>query len=325
MPPGARSVGSVQIVPLLDAVTRSSGTTAESFPGGRPETWDEARRRHPGVFEGDRWRLHVRCFVLRSEGTTVLVDAGVGPESSPAFSWSGVRGRLPEELEAAGIDPAEIDTVVITHVHDDHLGWTVAEGSTAPMFPNARYLVHPADWELMASGDDPEDRVIFEAELAPLERAGVLELAADRVALTSELTVVHAPGHTPGHQVVLIDSGEARAIVSADLVNHPGQLLQPGLNGLSDFEPERAAATRAAFLERIEREGRLVAPSHFPEPFGRVVRDGARWAWRPIGVGCPAWTRASPSPPRAPACSAPARSARSSPTPSSCTACTGGT
>ncbi len=262
-------------------MTHSSHPTVENYPDIRPEIWSEARRRHPGVFDADRWRLFVRCTALRSQGRTILVDAGVGPPSVPAFAWSGVRGRLPEELAAAGIDPAEVDTVVITHVHDDHLGWTVGEGSDVPMFANAGYLVHRADWELMASADDPEDRETFEAVLAPLQRADVLRLVDGGIALTPELTVEPAPGHTPGHQVLLVDSGDARAIVSGDLVNHPAQLLQPWAAGLSDTDPTLAAATRAAFVERIVREGRLVLPSHFGEPSGRIVPDGDRWDWRP--------------------------------------------
>jgi glyoxylase-like metal-dependent hydrolase (beta-lactamase superfamily II) len=252
----------------------------ESFPGGRPETWEAARLRHPGAFGGDRWRLHIRCFLLRSAGRTILVDAGLGPEGAPAFAWSGVAGSLPAALHEAGIGPLEVDVVVVTHVHDDHLGWTTLEGTGRPRFARAEHLVHPADWELMASADDPEDREIFRVALEPIERAGLLRLASDRVELTHDITVVHAPGHTPGHQVVLVDSGRRRAIVSGDLVNHPAQLLQPGLNGSSDMDPARAADTRAAFLERIEWEDRLVFPAHFPAPAGRFVREGGARDWR---------------------------------------------
>ncbi len=281
MPHGARRVGAVEVVSLCDGVVLLSEPATESFPGASAEIWAETRERYPDVFGDERWRLHVRCTLLRSEGRTILVDTGVGPESAPAFAWSAIRGELPIELKAAGIDPSEVEIVVITHVHDDHLGWNVAEGTADPLFPNARYLIHRADWDLMTSSDDEEDRAIFDAVLAPLERADVLEISGDRTALTSELTLVHAPGHTPGHQVVLIDSGDGRAIVTGDLVNHPVQLLQPGVNATSDFEPERAATTRAAFLERIEREGRIVFPTHLPEPSGRFEPDGDRWSWRP--------------------------------------------
>jgi glyoxylase-like metal-dependent hydrolase (beta-lactamase superfamily II) len=165
-------------------------------------------------------------------------------------------------------------------VHDDHLGWTTVEGTGHPRFGRAEHVVHAADWALMASTDDPEDREIFRVTLEPIERAGLLRLSDDRVELTTDLTVVHAPGHTPGHQVILVDSEGRRGIVSGDLVNHPAQLLQPGLNGSSDMDPSRAAGTRARFLERIDQEERLVFPSHFPSPAGRVVREGSAWDWR---------------------------------------------
>lgn len=282
MPHGSSSVGRVDVTALCDAVVDSSEASEASFPGASEAVWAETRERYPGVFgEQGRWRLQVHCFVLRSDGRTVLVDTGIGPESAPAFAWSATRGRLPQELTAAGISPEEIDDVVITHVHDDHLGWTVAEASTTPLFPNARYVVHSADWSLMAEASDEEDRATFAALLEPLERAGVLERSEDRLTITDELTLVHAPGHTPGHQVVVIDSGDARALISGDLVNHPVQLLQPGVNGTSDGDPALAATTRAGWLERLGREGRLVCPAHFPEGFGRFVADGERWSWVP--------------------------------------------
>jgi glyoxylase-like metal-dependent hydrolase (beta-lactamase superfamily II) len=282
VPHGSIRIGSVEIVALCDGVVLASRPATESFPGIGADVLAEARERYPAVFHHERWRLHVHAFLLRSGGRTILVDAGIGPESVPAYSWSHTRGALPEELSAAGVTPTDVDTLVVTHVHDDHLGWSVAEGSSEPMFPNARYLIHRADWDLMATTEDEEDRVTFDAVLAPLDRAGVLQLTGAGLRLTPEIGIVHAPGHTPGHQILLVDDGSDRAIVSGDLVNHPGQLLQPGLNGTSDFEPERAAATRAAFLERVDREDRVVAAAHLPEALGRVVRDGDRWAWRAL-------------------------------------------
>ena len=283
MPHGTLLVGRVEVIALCDAVVVAAGSSQGKFPGGSSETWTEARDRYAEVFgEAGAWRLHVHCFVIRSGGRTVLVDTGIGPESAPAFAWTATRGRLPEELDAAGVSPGEVDQVLITHVHDDHLGWNVGEDAGAPLFANARYVVHEADWSMMADATDEEDRTIFASELAPLERSGVLVRSQQHLEITDEVTLVHAPGHTPGHQVVLIDSDAAGAVLSGDLVNHPVQLLQPGVNGSTDMEPGLAAETRAAWLERIDREDRLVCPVHLPEPFGRFLPDGDRHLWTPL-------------------------------------------
>lgn len=283
MPHGSLLVGRVEVTALCDGVVLASEPSEDDFPGASVVVWAETRERYPDAFgERDRWRLHVHCFVLRSDGRTVLVDTGIGPESAPAFAWSATRGRLLQELAAAWISPEEIDDVVITHVHDDHIGWNVAEASTTPLFPNARYVVHSADWSLMAEASDEEDRATFAALLEPLERAGVLERSDGRMTVTDELTLVHAPGHTPGHQVAVIDSGDARALISGDLVNHPVQLLQPGVNGTSDGDPALAATTRAGWLDRLDTEPRAICPAHFPEPFGYFVADGARHRWEPV-------------------------------------------
>ena len=282
MPHGSLRIGRVEVVSLCDGVT-FGGAAQESFPGVSDEAWAESKARYPwAIGEQDEWRLHVHASLLRSEGRTILVDTGVGPETAPAFAWSALRGSLPQELATVGVDAAEVQLVVITHVHDDHLGWTTVETSQDPSFPNARYLIHGADWELMSHGTDEESVGIFAATMAPLEAAGVVQLTEERLRLTGELTLIHAPGHTPGHQVVTIDSGEARAIVSGDLVNHPAQLLQPGLNGTTDGDPELARATRAEWLERIGREDRIVIPSHFQEGFGRFVPQGDHHAWGPL-------------------------------------------
>jgi glyoxylase-like metal-dependent hydrolase (beta-lactamase superfamily II) len=120
--------------------------------------------------------------------------------------------------------------------------------------------------------------------LAPLERTGLLDLVEAPVELTGDLLVEHAPGHTPGHQVVLIDSEGERALVSADLVNSPVMLLQPGVNGETDGDPARAWETRRAYLEMAADEERIAIPTHFPEPFGRFAREGDRFSWVPEGA-----------------------------------------
>jgi len=276
----SRRVGGVEIVPLCDVVTRTASAAA-SFPGASDDAWAEVRERYPWSLDADGWRLHVHAFLLRTDHRAILVDTGVGPESAPAFAWTRQRGGFDRELAETGVDPADVDTVVVTHVHDDHVGWNVAEGTSDPWFANARYLVHRADWEWIGSSEDEEDRAIFDATLRPLERTGLVDLVDEPVELSDDLLVRHAPGHTPGHQVVTVDSRGERAILAGDIANHPVMLLSPGVNGDTDHDPELALRTRAALVDAITREDRLVASSHFAEPFGRYVADGTRHLWVP--------------------------------------------
>src|SRR5258705_9376101 len=141
-------VGPYVVVPLLDGAAGLEGTIEDSFTAPDPSSWTEWRERHPEVFtpEGG-WFLHVRCFLVRADEDTIVVDTGVGPASSPSQAWwGGDPGRLLDELAAAEVDPEDVDTVVITHLHDDHIGGVLLNGGE-PAFPNAEYLVQRPDWE----------------------------------------------------------------------------------------------------------------------------------------------------------------------------------
>jgi glyoxylase-like metal-dependent hydrolase (beta-lactamase superfamily II) len=151
-------------------------------------------------------------------------------------------------------------------------------------FPRARYLVGTADWEAFHR-PDVQARFPFsfvETSITPLERFGALELVAGDHTLTGELAPRAAPGHTPGHMMLQIDSEEDRALLVADALLHPAQVTGPGRSSMFDMDPERDRQTRRALLDRLESDALLFAASHFPEPaFGRVVREGGRQYWQP--------------------------------------------
>ena len=275
MPHGSIHVGSIEIVALCDGVLSSEESIASSFPRVPDETWPRLLEEHPECATDDgRWRLHDHCYLIRAGGRTILFDTGFGPATAPAFAWSGTEGRLLEELADAGAGLAHVDVVAISHVHDDHLGW-LATPDGHPRFPNARYLVNGADIDALRNGD-VEDTGVFEATLAPLERAGVLDASEDRTRVAPGLELVHAPGHTPGHQVLVVDDGDGRAILSADTTNHPALVEEPTWSGTSDGDLDRAAQTRATLLDLAEREHRIWITTHFADPFVRLVREDGR-------------------------------------------------
>jgi glyoxylase-like metal-dependent hydrolase (beta-lactamase superfamily II) len=279
---GTVTVGAVQITALCDVVGDFPVALGLAFPGVERAAWEPYRRRYPEAFGGtDRWRLRDWCFVVRARDRVVLVDTGVGEAGTPGASWIGAPGRLPQELAAAGVEPDEIDVVLLTHLHLDHVGWNLAwdDDRPRPRFPQARYLLQRADWELFASQGDDNDREAFERCVRPLQTLGVVELLdGDRV-LGPELTVLHTPGHTPGSQSLLVRSGGDAALLWGDVANHPAQLAEPAWSPRSDVRPEQARRTRQALLDRVETERMWLAPAHFPQPFGAVIRVEGRRRW----------------------------------------------
>lgn len=264
----AESIAGIRVVPLCDAIGPMHESMRrpllETFPGSTPRQWARIRLEHPEVFGPDgEWILWFYCFVLDiPDGPTVLVDTGVGDRSSPAASWAPVPGGLREALSSAGLSPADIDVVVLTHLHSDHASETVTDGE--PVFPNARHVVQQRELEWIAA--DPESPV-GERKLRPLREAGCLDPLQDRSRLAEKVELLPTPGHTPGHQSVVLD--EHRLVVAGDVVLHPIHLADHSVRYAHDEDPAAAVVTRAALLERVRERGGLVAVPHLPVPFVR--------------------------------------------------------
>jgi len=269
-PNGAIRIGAVELTPLLDGAQDLGGPIEESFPSVPKEAWPGINAEHPRLLSAaGTWRLHVRCTLVRLPGRTILVDTGVGFVFSP--SWFGASGRLLEELSAIGVAPAEIDTVVVTHVHDDHIGGTVTADRQIA-FPGARHVIQRADfeWEREWAEREEEDRVLFDALLRPLEEAAAIELVEGDRTLAAGVRLRHLPGHTPGHQIVDIEADGRRVVIAGDTFNHPAQIGSPDWFAGSDDNPEQANASRRTLLADVADIDAILAPSHFAVPFGRI-------------------------------------------------------
>lgn len=286
------TVGHIEVLALLDGVGDLKGPMADSFPDVPREALESFRDRAPGVYGGaGTWRLHVRAWLVRHPGGVALVDTGLGARGAPGPEWFGAPGRLLDALRETGTPPDAIDTVVLSHVHDDHLGGTVIlpdgdDAEPVPAFPRATYLLQRADreWQSELARADEEDRVIDTLLLRPLERAGQLTLLDGDHAIADGIEAHIAPGHTPGHQIVRLRSRSARAIITADTFNHPIQIPHPDWPSGTDVIPAQAAATRRAVLaELLSHPGTTISPTHFAEAYGRVGAgtDGLA-TWLPI-------------------------------------------
>ncbi len=143
-------VGNVEIVSLLDTVMQFDWKMF--FPNNSPADFDPYRDKYPDSHGEGKFQTYAHCYALRSQGRTILCDTGLGP--GPIAWLGGIRGRLLDDMRDKGVQPEEVDIVVFTHLHGDHVGWNLTPDHRAT-FPNARYLVPQADWDFYASKRAP--------------------------------------------------------------------------------------------------------------------------------------------------------------------------
>jgi glyoxylase-like metal-dependent hydrolase (beta-lactamase superfamily II) len=286
------SVGNVEVLALTDHVGDFPMPLSQVFPTVPEDAWAPFRQRYPELFSGpETWRNHYGCYLLRSQGRTILVDTGLGSKATNPGAVDkyagGVDGQLLAELHAVGVRLEEVDTVFFTHLHPDHVGWNLSQGETnpRPTFPRARYVVPQTDWETFKKPEIQAETSFpfWEETLGPLETLGVLELVPGEHALTSEITAIPSPGHTPGHMSVAIVSGGERAFILGDVACHPAQITETdwSMKTPLDKDPELAAQVRKHVLDRVEAEHSTLVACHFPEPgFGHLVRVEGRRYWQ---------------------------------------------
>jgi glyoxylase-like metal-dependent hydrolase (beta-lactamase superfamily II) len=271
------------------------------------ESWLAPDHWHPAT---DAYHAAVQTWVLRSAGKTILVDTGVGNGRDrpqiPMFDHldTGFLHRLAD----VGVRPGEVDVVVNTHIHYDHVGWNTVggDGDWEPAFPNATYLMPATDQRYFAP-ENAHRRPAPRSEHELLRQQGSLLVYADSVApvlgratlwedayrVDENLTLEPAPGHTPGSCVLRVRSGGDRAVFVGDVLHSPVQILEPAHNSCFCEDRPRAVATRRRLLEQAADEGETVIPAHFAGAGAvEVTRDGTRFLIsRWVGVSEPTGVR----------------------------------
>lgn len=269
-------VGNVEILSLLDLVFAFPYSAA--FPSVPPDKWEPYKQLYPRSWDKQgNWATNAQAFLLRTASGAILVDTGMGP--GPHEMLGGATGNLLGDMQSKGVRPGEVGTVIFTHLHFDHCGWSVRDGR--PVFPNARYLAPEADWTTFSRDLQANPHIASQVE--PLQRLGIMELVAGEKTVSPEVVIVPTPGHTPGHQSVVVASAGERAFILGDVFNHPAQVNETEWNAGFDGDPSTAAATRKRVMERLEADGSAVAAGHYPAPgIGRIVREGGRRLFREL-------------------------------------------
>jgi glyoxylase-like metal-dependent hydrolase (beta-lactamase superfamily II) len=229
-------------------------------------------------------RIAIQALCVEADGRRIVVDTCMGNgkrRGGLLERFAGLQTDLLDRLTALGFGPGEVDTVVCTHLHVDHVGWNtrLEAGRWVPTFPRARYVVSARDLEHWSASADPMHAPAFADSVQPVVDAGLVDAVDPGHDISPSVSLIATPGHTPGHVSVRIASSGEVAYVTGDLVHTPAQLTHPEWSSVADGDPVLAQENRRSFGDRVIAEGALVIGTHFPAPTaGRLVRDPAvRW------------------------------------------------
>ena len=237
---------------------------------------DDAKRMLTEQFRPGR-RTSVNCYLVYSGGRLALVETGSGDYLLPTA------GKLQRNLKAAGVDPADIDTVILTHMHPDHSAGLTDPATGQKFFPNAELVVHqnePKHWQddgAMSRADERARKMYFQCareQMAPYHNQ--MRTFDRAVEVFPGVTSMPLPGHTPGHSGYMVASGGESLLIWGDIIHVPEvQVARPEVTMMFDTDPDAAAATRKRTFDMVATDKQLVAGMHVHFPgFARVVRQG---------------------------------------------------
>jgi glyoxylase-like metal-dependent hydrolase (beta-lactamase superfamily II) len=185
-----------------------------------------------------------------------------------------------DRLRGTGVEPDEIEFVVNTHLHFDHVGGhtRLVDGAWRPTFPAAHYVMSAEEfryWQSIPESAIADQHAGFSDSVLPVYEAGLVDLVADDHVVTDGVRLVPSPGHAPHHVSVMIESGGRSAVITGDVMHHPCQIAYPDW-GASNFDASQAQASRSHLIERFADSDTLIIGSHFANPVaGRIRREGA--------------------------------------------------
>lgn len=257
----------------------------EQFLPGRGERDLDPMREWLGPFlmpGGAQLGLQIQSFCVEVDGLKVLVDTCVGngkPLTGGMEAMANLDTPMLANLTEAGFGPDDVDLVICTHLHFDHVGWnTVKAGESpdapwVPTFRKARYVLAAADVEHWRVTDGPYNT--FPVGVQPLLDAGVADLVPMDHRVSASLRLIPTPGHSPGHVSVRVESAGQAAQITGDMVHTPVQLAQPSWSSVADTDGVAAALTRQKVVDELTDSTILVLGTHFSGPSaGWLTRDG---------------------------------------------------
>lgn len=279
------TIGDIEIISLTDAM--ATMPAKEMFPTVSHAQWVDYHEMYPTAFDDENiWKLRIGCTFVKTAEHLIAVDTGVGPSNTAFAKFLQADGKLPARMKEAGIAAEDVDMVLLTHLHGDHVGWNTHLEIGDPFFSNARYFASALDWEFCQDRlkREPGKAAYIQENILPLLDQKRLNFVDSNFQLSEGVSTFPTPGHTPGQLGVNIEATNAEKVwLLGDVVAHPLQITEPSHPYIFDNNQDLAIATRHEILERIEAEGGILGACHLPFPgFGRLtLRSGKRF-WSSI-------------------------------------------
>ncbi len=251
------------------------------LPDATPEHFAPCKAaQDPRFYDRDTNQLIMsfHSIVIRTERSTILVDTCIGNDKERSFieEWHLQNRPFLQTLASQGVKPEEVDYVMCTHLHSDHVGWNtqLRNGRWVPTFPNAKYVFarKEAEYWQHVYDTDPEDgyRRSWEDSVQPILEAGQATLVDMDHEIERGITLMPAPGHTPGTVILNLQQGSEQAFLTGDVIHHPVQFEHPEWSSNFCANRVQSRVSRMRFIESVADTGAHVIPAHFAAP--SVVR-----------------------------------------------------
>ncbi len=273
-------IGDVKISRIVEI--EATGGMTRIIPDATRERVMGIRWLYPNFADEDgRMRGAIHALLVETPDMSILVDTCIGNDKDRTVpAWNHLQTDFLDDLKTAGKAREEIDRVLCTHLHTDHVGWnTMWTGSEwVPTFPNARYLYGAKEFRFWQESAEDGQAQVMQDSVLPVWNAGLVDLVEQDEKICPEITLIPSPGHTPGHASVLIESEGQSALITGDFLHHPVQMAHPEWSSSPDVDRPQAIQTRKIMYNRFADGPTLIIGTHFATPTaGYIKKDGDAW------------------------------------------------
>jgi glyoxylase-like metal-dependent hydrolase (beta-lactamase superfamily II) len=263
----------------------------DALPTLTPELLAENRgwlQKTGALDANDTLILCFQSYIVKTPRHTILIDSCIGNDKPRPLrpKWNmKTDDAYMRALAASGFSVNDIDFVMCTHLHVDHVGWNtrLENGRWVPTFPKARYVFGKSEFDYWSKENAKTPVAPFADSVLPVVEAKRAEIVTNDYSIGDHIRILPTPGHTPGHVAFTLGRTRDEAVFAGDLIHTPLQLRYPELSPKFDVDPKQAATTRRSFLERYCDTDTLCCTAHFPSPStGKIRRHGNGFSCEPV-------------------------------------------